>query len=135
MVFAGDNLIEKVFIDEHYNENFGTVELFINKLYNDIKNDVEKEELYANIFSPFSKIADDVGLIWIDEFNSTNLYNSGKRYLVCFDDDCQDNGLAYPEFEPEVGGFYQGKEIKMVKFFSKGWVSDAVVKLEEGTRP
>lgn len=118
----------------------GTVELFINKLYNDVKADNVLEDLYVNIFSPFpEEVTKESGLIWINELESardpgkfnyyTNLYNSSERYLACMDDECKDVCLVYPELQPEPGDIYCNKEVKSLKFFARGMVSDAWIYL------
>ena len=118
----------------------GTVELFINKLYNDIKADNVLEDLYVNIFSPFPEEATrGSGLVWIDELESagdpgkfnyyTNLYNSSERYLACMDDECKNVCLVYPELQPKPGDIYCNKEVKSLKFFARGMVSDAWIYL------
>ncbi len=128
----------------------GLVEVFINKLYNDVTTDAQNEETYLSIAHPFySKLEHatrDSSLLWIKEEadNKRNndervsppgyLYthqfnNATARYFACLNALCAPRELLAPEYRPEVGDRYKNKAVASVGFYSWGMIHTKEVNL------
>jgi len=137
LIFAGDNIIDKLKITENYKSgsDFSLVELYINKVYNDIKKEEILGNLNINLFNNFdvanaTSELKQQGVFWInyspkeeEPYNGLG-YNATKRFWACMDNPLPDSILECQNFEALLPGFlpdYGDKEYyKDIRLFSYG---------------